>query len=506
MIQRILDSVTEPIAASPSSLIVQQSSAVEDSRWKSAIPVAVLVASDTLAVVVALALVSFITRPFSPAALGQVPVDPLVWGAALPVILGALALSGVYSHPVSASLTGTFFRVAGVISFAGMAFSTVLLVASSATDDITSFIAVWMAALLLIPMGRIAAGPVLGLLHRHGIGKRPVIVIGTYPEVSAAARTVEAKGGPYQLAGVIELQTPDAGMGARTPGEHSRAATVSDDRGELHSLLAAGRGRSQFLIAAAASNLRDVETAVRPLLPDDAAVYLDLSVLLGGPETDGVGVIGNGMPAVRLKPRYDCWQYSFGKRAIDLVIASAALLVAAPLMLCIALAIKLDSPGPALFRQTRVGRYGRVFSMCKFRSMRTDAEAIQAELLAANEAKGPMFKIRNDPRMTRVGRVIRKLSLDELPQLFNVLSGSMSIVGPRPPLPQEVMQYEPWHLRRLELTPGITGLWQVSRNDTSSFDEMVQMDLDYSDRWCLALDVQILLRTVPAMVMARGAY
>ena len=144
--------------------------------------------------------------------------------------------------------------------------------------------------------------------------------------------------------------------------------------------------------------------------------------------------------------------------------------------------------------------------MYKFRSMRADAESALGELMAANEAKGALFKIKDDPRLTRVGRFIRRLSLDELPQLINVLQGSMSIVGPRPPLPREVMSYETWQLRRLDLTPGITGLWQVGRSDDSSFDEMVRMDLRYIDHWSLALDIQVLLRTLPAMVMARGAY
>ncbi len=159
-----------------------------------------------------------------------------------------------------------------------------------------------------------------------------------------------------------------------------------------------------------------------------------------------------------------------------------------------------------LFRQERVGRGGTRFYLLKFRSMRQDADRIVQELLAYNEATGPLFKMRNDPRLTRVGRVLRRWSLDEWPQLWNVLKGEMSLVGPRPPLPREVEQYEPWHYRRLEVSPGITGLWQVSGRSELSFDEMVMLDLYYIENWSLGLDLRILLRTIPAVFRGRGAY
>ena len=172
----------------------------------------------------------------------------------------------------------------------------------------------------------------------------------------------------------------------------------------------------------------------------------------------------------------------------------------------VAVAIRLDSPGPAIFKQTRVGRGGAEFTCFKFRSMQVDAESKVDMLRDKNEATGPLFKMRHDPRRTRVGRFVRRTSLDELPQLWNVLRGEMSLIGPRPNLPSEVQEYEPWHLRRLEVPPGITGLWQVSGRSDLSFDEMVLLDVYYIENWSPILDLQILLKTIPTVVFGSGAY
>jgi exopolysaccharide biosynthesis polyprenyl glycosylphosphotransferase len=194
------------------------------------------------------------------------------------------------------------------------------------------------------------------------------------------------------------------------------------------------------------------------------------------------------------------------KRFLDQLLAIAARVVSAPLFLGIALAIKLTSRGPVLYRQTRVGLNGYAFSMLKFRTMIDDAEQQLANLMGCNEADGCLFKIRDDPRVTVVGRWLRKHSLDELPQFWNVLRGEMSVVGPRPPLPWEVDLYETAHLRRLCARPGITGMWQVSGRSDRSFEDMVSMDCRYIRSWSLGLDLSILLKTVRVVVTGQGAY
>jgi lipopolysaccharide/colanic/teichoic acid biosynthesis glycosyltransferase len=178
----------------------------------------------------------------------------------------------------------------------------------------------------------------------------------------------------------------------------------------------------------------------------------------------------------------------------------------APLLAVIAVAVRLDSAGPVLFRQERVGLHRRRFRLLKFRTMVVGAEAMLADLVVHNEADGPLFKMRNDPRVTRVGRCLRRYSLDELPQLWNVLMGEMSLVGPRPPLPKEVEAFEDWQLDRFEVRPGITGLWQVSGRSELLFDEYVRLDLFYIENWSLAYDLFIVAKTIPMLLAARGAY
>ena len=195
-----------------------------------------------------------------------------------------------------------------------------------------------------------------------------------------------------------------------------------------------------------------------------------------------------------------------GKRVLDLSLGSLAFLVAAPLIALAAIAIKADSRGPVFHRAVRVGRDGRKFTFLKLRSMQVGAEELRGLLLHLNQAEGPAFKLHNDPRVTRVGRWLRKLSLDELPQLLHVLEGHMSLVGPRPPFPEEVERYEPWMLRRLSVRPGLTCLWQVRGRSDLGFVEWMRLDLEYVDRLSLALDLEILARTIPAVLSARGAY
>jgi lipopolysaccharide/colanic/teichoic acid biosynthesis glycosyltransferase len=193
----------------------------------------------------------------------------------------------------------------------------------------------------------------------------------------------------------------------------------------------------------------------------------------------------------------------FLKRAVDIVVAAGCLLAMAPLLVALAVAVKLDSRGPVLFRQPRIGRNGRGFGMLKFRSMVNDAEVMKDDLRALNEAEG-IFKIKDDPRITRVGRFLRRTSLDELPQLLNVLKGDMSLVGPRPLVPDEDAMIEGWQRRRLAVKPGMTGLWQIFGSARIPMREMVKIDYLYGATWSLWLDLKILFRTVPYMLSRRG--
>jgi exopolysaccharide biosynthesis polyprenyl glycosylphosphotransferase len=193
------------------------------------------------------------------------------------------------------------------------------------------------------------------------------------------------------------------------------------------------------------------------------------------------------------------------KSLLDRILAGIGLVLALPVMLGAAIAIKLTTPGPAIFKQPRCGLNGRRFTLYKFRTMVTNAEELKKDLMKYNEVDGAAFKIKNDPRITRVGRILRKTSIDELPQLFNIINGDMSFVGPRPPLADEVARYDRWQRRKLSMKPGLTCLWQVSGRSDVSFEKWMKLDLEYIDHWSLWRDAQILVRTVPAVLRGTGA-
>lgn len=193
------------------------------------------------------------------------------------------------------------------------------------------------------------------------------------------------------------------------------------------------------------------------------------------------------------------------KRAFDILSSGFALLVLSPMLVVVASLVKFTSKGPILFRQQRVGLHGRPFSMLKFRTMVINAEELKAKLAAQNEMDGPVFKMKNDPRITGIGRFLRKFSIDELPQLINVLRGDMTVVGPRPPVPQEVAKYQAWQRRRLSVRPGLTCIWQVSGRNEISFEQWMFMDLQYIDNWSFLKDLELIARTFPVVLTGRGA-
>ena len=194
------------------------------------------------------------------------------------------------------------------------------------------------------------------------------------------------------------------------------------------------------------------------------------------------------------------------KRILDVVGGAVLLVILSPILVIAGLAVALTSRGPVLFVHDRVGKAGRVFRLLKFRTMNHGAHDVKAEVAHLNETNGPVFKIRSDPRLTRIGRTLRKTSIDELPQLINVIRGEMSLVGPRPPLPEEVKTYGPREHQRLSVKPGLTCIWQVSGRSDLDFDTWVAMDIEYIESWNLRLDLRLLLDTVPAVVTGRGAY
>jgi exopolysaccharide biosynthesis polyprenyl glycosylphosphotransferase len=223
-------------------------------------------------------------------------------------------------------------------------------------------------------------------------------------------------------------------------------------------------------------------------------------------ETGSIALEGTGRYSfIVFKPVARRPEALFFKRLLDVILSGIGITLCLPLWIILPILIKRDSPGPVFYTHERVGKNGRLFPMHKFRSMVVGADAMQGQVMHLNQMDGPVFKIRDDPRLTRIGRFLRRTSLDELPQLLNVFNGTMSLVGPRPPLMNEVLQYRPWQRKRLSVTPGITCLWQVTGRSEVKFDEWMRLDTQYIENWSLTLDVKILLKTMKAVIDRRGA-
>ncbi|MBI5878796.1 MAG: sugar transferase [Chloroflexi bacterium] len=350
---------------------------------------------------------------------------------------------------------------------------------------------------IVLSLARLVLGMLLARLRRRGLGVDRLIIVGAGERSRALMRAIVAR--PelgYRIVGFLD----DDPAGPATIGRFPALGVIDS----LPAVLDA-EGPDEVIVALPATDhqriLNVLDEAERRHIR--VKVVPDLYELtLNRVAVDDI----NGIPLIGVRePTISGWNYAL-KRAIDILLSLVVLAILSPIFAAIALAIKLDSTGPVLFAQPRVGRAGRIFTCFKFRSMRLGADDELDKLMEQNEATGQLFKIKNDPRRTRVGSFIRRTSLDEFPQIINVLRGEMSWVGPRPPLPREVAQYEEWHKRRLEVAPGITGLWQVSGRSQLSFDEMVMLDLYYIENWSLALDLVIILRTVPSVLLAQGAY
>lgn len=326
---------------------------------------------------------------------------------------------------------------------------------------------------------------------------RRVLIVGADDEARAVADAMlRAPASGYEVVGYVVA-----------PGTHVEGPLRRPVLGDTDAILDLAREHAADLCvvspsAVPAGTLQELTVAL-----EDSNVGLAVAPSLFEVVTRRVTVesVAN-VPILHVdRIRLEGWKAAV-KRAFDLLVALVLLAVALPIGVVAAVAIKLEDRGPALFVQRRVGRDGGTFRLYKFRTMVVDAEDRLAELASLNEAGHHFFKIRDDPRVTRVGRILRKWSIDELPQIFNVIRGDMSIVGPRPPIPSEVARYEPWHRRRLRIRPGITGVWQVSGRSDVPFDEAVRLDLFYIENWSLAYDVYLVAKTVPAVLGRDGAY
>lgn len=380
-----------------------------------------------------------------------------------------------------------------------MVVTTVFSVRSFTIANVLLFLATVTAAGIV---SRLLLRVVLLSARRSGYNYRFLLVIGANQRSRAVAERIENS--PelgYKITGFV-AETPEASGSWPAGGSESWKLLGTLDN--LRDILAAERVDEIIVclpvdadlsgITAVVSHARDLGMVVR-LMPEFRNGVLPRHLHVEEFDGECVVTLFREQMLVQL-----CL-----KRLLDAVLSFTALVALLPLLALVAVLIKLTSPGPVLFAQQRVGMHQRRFKLYKFRSMVADAEARRPQLAHLNEVDGPVFKIRNDPRVTRLGRFLRRTSIDELPQLFNVLCGEMSLVGPRPPLPEEVGKYE-WPFRkRLAVKPGLTCIWQVSGRNEVSFERWMQMDHEYVENWSLWLDVKILAKTIPAVLLSRGA-
>jgi exopolysaccharide biosynthesis polyprenyl glycosylphosphotransferase len=331
--------------------------------------------------------------------------------------------------------------------------------------------------------------------YERGVGTRNVLIIGTGPEANALRHHLDSiRHLGYTFKGFISLSR-NAAANATTP----------EVLGSLDTLFQQARRQFVDEIFLAAQCERGVAMQVLEqarILGIDLRVVPDLYDGLAW--SSPIEYIGQ-FPTISLHARHVPEVSLWFKRAFDIAFSSITLLLLSPLLVALAIAVKLDSPGPVFYLSERIGKKGRVFRCCKFRTMCLDAEALREALLHRNERDGVLFKVSDDPRVTRLGHFLRKYSLDELPQFFNVLRGDMSVVGPRPPIASEVREYKLSHLRRLHVTPGITGLWQVQGRQDPSFASYVSLDVTYIDNWSIWLDFKIILRTIGVVFAGTGS-
>ena len=351
-------------------------------------------------------------------------------------------------------------------------------------------------ALSLLTVEREAARRIFIRLRRRGAMRRPVIVVGANAEALEIAAVERDPKEGYAVVGFVS----DMPLDVIDPAIRDRVLGSVDDLEQI----VAETGAVGVIVATTAVTTPVSNRIARRLT--EAGIHVQLTSSLRDIVTERLTVNQVGRhPTLYVEAvRRGGWRAT-AKRLFDIAIAGGALVLLLPVLLLVAVLVKLTSRGPVLFRQERVGLDGQPFSILKFRSMVHNAEALLIDLRDRNEADGPLFKMRHDPRVTRVGALLRRTSLDELPQLWNVVRGEMSLVGPRPALRHEIPSWPPEMRDRLRVKPGITGLWQVNGRSFATFDDYVRLDMLYVDNWSLLTDLAILARTVPVVLLGRGA-
>lgn len=420
---------------------------------------------------------------------------------AVPLWLSFLATEGLYDLDRLSWGMGELGSVSRALSLGVVGFIVFTYVLKLAGLSRAWLLLVWAFSVALVLAGRVIVRAVIMRRRVRGDFAKPTLVVGSNAEGAAIIRVLSAN----PTSGLVPAGCLSSSQSERLSLDFcSPEIPCLGSARELRDVI--GVHRIDTVVIASSAFDHDVLARMLAELRDqDVDVHVSSGLFEILTRRVLVREVG-GVPLITVKGLSLSRRNLLTKRVFDIVVALLIVLVGMPIWLTIVAIIKATSPGPVFYGQERIGKGGRPFKMLKFRSMVANADQLLAELRAANEASGPLFKMKDDPRVTKIGHWMRGHSIDEFPQLLNVLMGEMSLVGPRPPLPREVNEYTEHHWRRLEVVPGMTGLWQVSGRSALTFDEMVRLDLFYIENWSVGLDTSLLFRTIPAVVFARGAY
>ncbi len=468
--------------------------------------IGLLLVSDAVAILVAGMSATFIRFGSVVAAVGfdSSVLTVEFWQIAtlmVPLWILFLALAGLYDYDVLTWGLAPAGKVMRALSLGVVALILITFLLKLPGLSRAWTLLAWVLAILLVLGGRGIVGFVATFARTRGRLRQPTIIVGSNAEAADIVRILQTD----RTSGLYPIACVTSSTAERLELDYcSGNLPVLGAARDIASVVQDTPAEAVIIVSSAF----DHDVLAR-IIAELRATDIDVHVSSGLFEVLTSRVLVTevaGVPLITIRGISLSKSSLLIKRAFDLAVAGLIVLLGSPLWLALALAVKLTSRGPVLYSQERVGRDGQRFPMYKFRSMYVDADSRLSDLKAVNEASGPLFKMKDDPRVTPLGKWLRKFSLDEIPQLINVIGGTMSLVGPRPPLPDEVSRYSSQDWRRLEVVPGMTGLWQVSGRSSLTFEEMVRLDVFYIENWSVALDVSLIFRTIPAVVFARGAY
>jgi exopolysaccharide biosynthesis polyprenyl glycosylphosphotransferase len=431
--------------------------------------------------------------------MGLLPVMLVIWGA-------LLSYFGMYKSSGIKRITESLLIVFKTTLVGFVLFGSYVFMLRMQEDISRLFIGfTFLSAALLISLEKIAIAHIFNVLGRTDtsfksslIVFRRILIVGTSQRAKKFIGIIENN--PSLSIKIVGLLDLDPGKKGEIVGGHEVIGTIDDIPNIINTNVV-----DEVVFIVPRSSLNKIEDVL--FYCENAGLKIHIAVNLFDLKFSKAKQTElQGFPFLVFESTPDKLDHLFIKRVLDFVASGIALVILAPVFAVVATVIKLTSEGPVIFKQSRCGLYGRKFNLYKFRTMIIDAESKLKDVLKYNEMDGPVFKMTNDPRITKIGKWLRKSSLDELPQIWNVLKGDMSLVGPRPPLHSEVQNYDNWQRRRLSMRPGITCLWQASgRNKITDFKEWMKLDLEYIDNWSLGLDVKILFKTIPVVLFGIGA-